>query len=285
MYCSAHLPAGTLGAAPTNPTLQPRCYRRVFTIPPSFPTLEDAVRRWISTCVMSRTRVPPGVPIRRESDLVNANPSLQQIWTQVLRHRVGQPTEIRARVYAVDRSPEMLRVARLRCDGPGVRFLQQDIRALCLPEPVDLVTANFDTLNHLLSPSDLHRAFRRVAAKLRSGGHFYFDIVTPCRPLGGERTYRRALRVRWRCLEQHVRWEPARCLLRILVVHRWAGGGGPVIERHAERAYEPARVGAGLLAAGLVIRGVHDEATLAPAGHCPAAGGIPVPFAPPNVKC
>ncbi|MCZ7638289.1 MAG: class I SAM-dependent methyltransferase [Verrucomicrobia bacterium] len=175
-----------------------------------------------------------------------------------------------ARVYAVDRSPEMLRVARLRCDGPGVRFLQQDIRGLCLPEPVDLVTANFDTLNHLLSPPDLYRTFGRVAANLRSGGHFYFDIVTPCRPLGGERTYRRALRVPWRCLEQHVRWEPARRLLRVLVVHRWAGGGGPMIERHAERAYEPARVGDGLLAAGLVIRGVHDEATLAPAGRCPA---------------
>ncbi|MCZ7638290.1 MAG: hypothetical protein M5U12_20975 [Verrucomicrobia bacterium] len=96
MYCSAHLPAGTLEAAPTNPTLQPRCYRRVFTIPATFAALEDGVQRWISTCVMSRTRVPPGVPIRRERDLVNANPSLQQIWTQVLRHRVGQPVEIRA---------------------------------------------------------------------------------------------------------------------------------------------------------------------------------------------
>lgn len=171
-------------------------------------------------------------------------------------------------VYAVDRSPEMLRAARRR-SGPGVCFLQQDIRQLCLPERVDLVTANFDTLNHLVTPCDLNQAFRRVADNLRPGGHFYFDLITPCRPLGGLRAFRRTLCTARRSLEQRIRWDPARRLIRIEVRH-WRSGACPAIERHAERAYEPRDVGRGLFEAGFVIRGVHDEATLRPARFCPA---------------
>src|SRR5215470_7441630 len=70
----------------------------------------------------------------------------------------------RVPVYAVDRSPEMLWRGLCNCAGSSVCFLQQDIRCLRLPMPVGLVTANFDTLNHLVSLDDLRLAFRRVAA-------------------------------------------------------------------------------------------------------------------------
>src|SRR5215471_21820492 len=60
-----------------------------------------------------------------------------------------------APVYAVDRSREMLRQARRNSSGVGVCFLQQDVRCLALPSNVDLITANFDTLNHLNVPQDL----------------------------------------------------------------------------------------------------------------------------------
>ena len=46
-------------------------------------------------------------------------------------------------VFAVDRSPEMLDVARCNCTSPNVSFLLQDIRCLRLPCSVDLITANF----------------------------------------------------------------------------------------------------------------------------------------------
>lgn len=174
-----------------------------------------------------------------------------------------------ARVYAVDKSPEMLCQARRRCGVSEVCFLRQDVRELCLPEPVDLITANFDTMNHLVRPADLRCAFQRVAANLQPGGHFYFDIVTPCRPLGGLRTYRRAHCTRRHWMEQRVSWQPARRLMRILVAHRQAGCACPVVEHHTERAYGPSELGRGLLDAGFVIRGVHDEATLRPARVCP----------------
>ena len=41
-------------------------------------------------------------------------------------------------VYGVDRSREMLAVARRRCRAPCVQFSQQDIRRFRLPSPVDL---------------------------------------------------------------------------------------------------------------------------------------------------
>ena len=63
-------------------------------------------------------------------------------------------------VFAVDLSEPMLRVAQRNCYGTNVVLLRQDIRCLRLPHPVDLITANFDTLNHLLSNHDLLRTLR-----------------------------------------------------------------------------------------------------------------------------
>ncbi len=87
-------------------------------------------------------------------------------------------------VFAVDLSEPMLRVAQRNCRGTNVVLLRQDIRCLRLPHPVDLITANFDTLNHILSNQDLLRTLKRVAKNLNPGGHFIFDVVTNCLPFG-----------------------------------------------------------------------------------------------------
>ena len=86
---------------------------------------------------------------------------------------------VRVPVCGVDRSPEMLAVARRRCRAPRVQFLHQDIRRFRLPAPVDLATANFDTVNHLahrLRPRQLS-LLRPPAA--RPTGHLLFDVLTP----------------------------------------------------------------------------------------------------------
>jgi SAM-dependent methyltransferase len=172
-------------------------------------------------------------------------------------------------VYAVDRSLAMLRQATRNCPSPGVCLLQQDIRSLALPLKVDLITANSDTLNHLSVSQDLCRAFERVALNLRPGGHFYFDILTPCQPLHGYRVYvRNRCRVRsW--LEQRVRWDPRQRLIHTSALQRRVGWCRPVLERITERAYSAAELGKWLAAAGFLIRGVHDEATLRVALDCP----------------
>lgn len=79
-------------------------------------------------------------------------------------------------VIGVDRSAAMLAVARKK--SAIVRWLRQDIRRLRLDVEADAVTCHFDALNHLLTEDDLGDAFRRVAAALRPGGLFQFDLNT-----------------------------------------------------------------------------------------------------------
>lgn len=175
-----------------------------------------------------------------------------------------------ARVWAVDISSDMLRVAARNCSDADVRLLRQDIRCLRLPEQVDLVTSNFDTLNHLTGKDDLRGAFRRIAENLRPGGHLYFDLVTPCRPLGGGMTYARRINTRSRQVVQQIRWDAAKRSISITVLTRSADSIRPTVEVYRERAYSMAEVGRWLMDAGFVIRGVHDFTTLAPASGCPA---------------
>lgn len=81
-------------------------------------------------------------------------------------------------VYAVDASPEMLEVARSKMRAKNIVFLEQSFTELELPEPVDLLTCNFDSLNYLLREEDLQDALVRFARNLRMGGYCVFDMNT-----------------------------------------------------------------------------------------------------------
>jgi SAM-dependent methyltransferase len=76
----------------------------------------------------------------------------------------------------VDRSEAMLRQARAK--SGRVRWYRQDMTRLRVPERADLVTCHFDALNHVLDEVDLERVFANVAATLRVGGLFQFDLNT-----------------------------------------------------------------------------------------------------------
>ena len=82
------------------------------------------------------------------------------------------------KMFAVDLSPVMCRLARekARRAGLALRVLQADMRAFRLPEPVDLVSCEFDALNHVPRKADLALVAKAVARALRPGGHFYFDV-------------------------------------------------------------------------------------------------------------
>ena len=175
----------------------------------------------------------------------------------------------RVPVIAVDLSNDMLRIAARNCNGLNVRLLRQDIRQLRLPRPVDLITCNFDTLNHLIGEGDLEQTFRRVYWNLKPGGHFIFDSVTNCGPLGPSQRYVRRFRMRRRTVVQQVRWDPRARLLSVVVSIRSPGDMKPTVEVHRERAYSPDEISRALHGAGFSIRGVHDAATLALPGMCP----------------
>jgi SAM-dependent methyltransferase len=173
-------------------------------------------------------------------------------------------------VFAVDLSEPMLRIAARNCCGTNVVLMRQDIRYLTLPRQVDLITANFDTLNHLVRVDDLRQALRRIFDNLNPGGHFVFDLVTDCLPLGPAHSYVRRFVRRRQSVTQAVRLDPLRKLLSIIVSISVPGLMVPIIERHRERVYSPREIGAALSAAGFVIRGIHDAATLALVNRCPA---------------
>jgi len=79
-------------------------------------------------------------------------------------------------VIGVDKSEAMLRVARRK--SRRVRWYCQDLTRLRLPVEADLVTCQFDALNHVLRESDLQRIFDNVGRILRDGGLFQFDLNT-----------------------------------------------------------------------------------------------------------
>ncbi len=81
-------------------------------------------------------------------------------------------------MYAVDLSPSMCRVARQKASRAGLRLrvLQADMRSFRLPAQVDLITCEFDALNHVARKKDLATVCRSVARALHPGGHFFFDV-------------------------------------------------------------------------------------------------------------
>jgi SAM-dependent methyltransferase len=176
----------------------------------------------------------------------------------------------RVPVFGVDLSPAMLRIAASNCRGTRVRLLHQDIRRLRLPRRVDLVTANFDTVNHLVDDGDLPMLFRRVHCQLRPGGHFVFDFITPCDPPDGVSVHYRQSQDGRKEVVQHIRWVPARRILLYDIRFREPAPVIPGIERHRERAYWPREVAAALMDAGFVLRDVVDAATLRRATTCPS---------------
>lgn len=84
------------------------------------------------------------------------------------------------RVTGVDRSSQMLKLARERAERENVEveFLLQDMRSLLFEEKFDLVSCWYDSLNYLLELKDLKNTFSGVHRALRRDGHFIFDMNT-----------------------------------------------------------------------------------------------------------
>ena len=82
-----------------------------------------------------------------------------------------------ATLFGVDRSAGMLRVAMQGLAQHKVRLYQGDLRSIQLPQPVDLVTCNFSTVNYLLTSDALQSAIINFARHLRSCGHLVLDFL------------------------------------------------------------------------------------------------------------
>lgn len=95
----------------------------------------------------------------------------------------GRITEILKKLgleaQGLDSSDNMLAEARKKY--PNARFYQADLRAFeiaWLLGKADFATCFYDSLNYLLTVSDLSKVFTRTSAHLKSGGLFLFDMNT-----------------------------------------------------------------------------------------------------------
>lgn len=77
----------------------------------------------------------------------------------------------------VDISPDMTAIAAANCKR--ARIVTGDIRTFRPVERFDLVTCNFDMINHLASLDEYERVFENVHGCLADGGAFLFDFNTP----------------------------------------------------------------------------------------------------------
>jgi len=82
------------------------------------------------------------------------------------------------RTYALDLSPEMVRATKRKAKAAGlaIHAATADMRRFTLPEPVDLITCEYDALNHVPRRADLAAVLRAAARALKPGGHFAFDV-------------------------------------------------------------------------------------------------------------
>jgi SAM-dependent methyltransferase len=85
-----------------------------------------------------------------------------------------------ARVFAVDISSTMCTLARANAKEANVPIsvIQADMQSFQLPEPADIVLAEYDVLNHLHAKSDLATVAENVNRALAAEGYFYFDVNT-----------------------------------------------------------------------------------------------------------
>ncbi len=161
------------------------------------------------------------------------------------------------RVYGVDGSAAMLAEARRKTTEMGfkVEFSQQDMREFALPQPVDLLTCFYDSVNYLLTGDDLLRCFQRVAAALVPGGWFIFDMNTPA-----------AFATNWNnttlfldsadfSIIMRNTYDPQASLAKavVTVFQRQGELYAKSVEEHVERAYATTEVADTLAQAGLAL--------------------------------
>jgi hypothetical protein len=79
-----------------HPKMHSRCASVSVTVPNTYQAFETAVKRWIATCVTSRTKVA-GRAVHRENALVTNNPSLVNLWKSHLKDMSAQKIKIDAK--------------------------------------------------------------------------------------------------------------------------------------------------------------------------------------------
>ena len=83
------------------------------------------------------------------------------------------------RLVGLDISPEMVNVARAKCEGIGnIELLEGDFRCFALPHRFTLALCCFDAINYVAELSELDSILAATGQNLSAEGFFVFDAVT-----------------------------------------------------------------------------------------------------------
>ena len=182
-------------------------------------------------------------------------------------------------VFAVDRSKAMLAIAAEKNRGRNVTLLRQDIRKFQLPQAVDLITCNHDTLNYMLTNTDLRRVFRRCNEHLSLDGYLIFDIIVALQDEQSRRGARQRLNIPCSCVAAEGSllktpaqsvwnsvWNPQTRLntVQIRFLVRRHGENKQLHELHVQRWHSLPAIRALVARSGLQLRGVHDAEDFGP---------------------
>ena len=171
-------------------------------------------------------------------------------------------------LYGVDRSAAMLAQARRKLRGASVRFSQQDLRVLRLPQRVDLITCMFDTLNYLTTAAGLQEALESARENLRNGGSLIFDVITGAGEAGRARRLKQRISLPQQSAIWRLRTDGTQNRSRVeMLWHSLAesGNGKTWREVHYQRWYPLPWLCTVLKRCGLRICGVHDVVSYEPA--------------------
>jgi SAM-dependent methyltransferase len=169
-----------------------------------------------------------------------------------LAHLAREPLSL----IGIDSSVEMLRIARRRLRHTDVSLLRQDMRALSLPRPVDLITVNFATLNYFVDARDLDRALCAIGAALRPGGALIFDFIPAVESTEPPRRDVQRFRVANTETLWHTLTEPHlnRSTVAITVCPHGCRADAPAAtETHTQRWYHPKEMAGAVKKAGLEL--------------------------------
>lgn len=173
-------------------------------------------------------------------------------------------------VYGVDASPHMLERARAKSAslGQSVAWSCQDMRRFLLPHPVGLATCLYDSLNYMLTETDLFQTLSGISRALLPGGLLFADLNT-----------RHALERTWgnNCfftegknlaMVMDSTWDPTRELSTVHLVGFVRRDGGlyeRFDEQHVEAAYDDEAMRCVFVRSGLEVQAVYECFTLAAA--------------------
>ena len=173
------------------------------------------------------------------------------------------------RLWGVDRSPAMLAVARRRLAGRSVTLLRQDMTRLALPEPVDLLTANFNVVNYLQDLPQFRQLVDRLYKSTTFQGCIIFDMfikiswtaeMPAVRQLIGLPGVRAIWDVRPLMTGEGAMVSMHTCF------ERPGGSWNCATERHAQRWWPCDAIESMLVATGFHVLGVHRLGDHRPAG-------------------